>query len=140
MGMQRRSIGGIDKLYRRKLEKDWLEEWCLLILANILCRDSMPVTDMATVKELSKQLRNVGPKLAAKMIEAGIDTPDKLRSMGARKAFSIMYKNGDDYGDFNAAYLYALEGAIRDCDWSDIPIAVKEEYKSYAQKLQREQQ
>lgn len=93
---------------------------------------------MATVKELSTQLRNVGPKLAAKMIEAGIDTPDKLRRMGAKKAFSVMYKYGDGYGDFNAAYLYALEGAIRDCDWSDIPIAVKEEYKAYAQKLQCE--
>ena len=32
-----------------------------------------------------------------------------------------MYATGDSYGDFNAAYLYALEGAIRDCDWLDIP-------------------
>ena len=47
-----------------------------------------------------------------------------------------MYTSGDSYGDFNAAYLYALEGAIRDCDWLDIPKKVKQEYKQYAQTLQ----
>jgi len=40
------------------------------------------------------------------------------------------------YGDFNAAYLYALEGAIRDCDWLDLPDKIKQEYKEYAQNLQ----
>lgn len=93
---------------------------------------------MTTINQLSKQLRNVGPKLAEKMIAAGIDTPDKLKKLGAKKAFATMYKDGDAYGDFNAAYLYALEGAIRDCDWSDIPDTVKDEYKAYAQKLQNE--
>ncbi len=47
-----------------------------------------------------------------------------------------MYAAGDSYGDFNAAYLYALEGAIRDCDWLDIPDTIKQEYKEYAQNLQ----
>jgi hypothetical protein len=37
---------------------------------------------------LAKQLRNVGPKLAAKLIEAGIDSPEKLREIGAKKAFN----------------------------------------------------
>ena len=47
-----------------------------------------------------------------------------------------MYATGDSYGDFNAAYLYALEGAIRDCDWLDLPDKIKQEYKEYAQNLQ----
>ncbi len=88
------------------------------------------------VKELAKQLRNVGPKLAAKLIAAQIDSPEKLRQLGAKKAFDKMYATGDSYGDFNAAYLYALEGAIRGCDWLDIPDTVKQEYKEYAQNLQ----
>lgn len=92
---------------------------------------------MSTSDNLSKQLKNIGPKLAAKMIEAGIDTPEKLRMLGAKKAYRAMYENGDKYGDFNAAYLYALEGAIRDCDWDDIPSTVKEDCKVYAQKLQK---
>ena len=88
------------------------------------------------VKKLAKQLRNVGPKLAAKLIEAGIDSPDKLRQLGARKAFTMMYEAGDAYGDYNAAYLYALDGAIRDCDWLEIPEEIKQEYRQYAQELQ----
>lgn len=89
-------------------------------------------------KNLAKQLRNVGPKLAAKLIEAGIDSPEKLRHIGAKKAFEKMYAAGDSYGDYNAAYLYALEGAVRDCDWLDIPEKIKQEYKKYAQDLQAE--
>ena len=88
------------------------------------------------VKDLAKQLRNVGPKLAAKLIEARIDSPEKLRRLGAKKAFENMYATGDSYGDFNAAYLYALEGAIRNCDWLDLPDKIKQEYKEYAQNLQ----
>jgi hypothetical protein len=87
-------------------------------------------------KNLAKQLRNVGPKLAAKLIAARIDTPAHLRQLGAKKAFERMYANGDAYGDFNAAYLYALEGAIRDCDWLEIPENVKQDFRKFAQELQ----
>ena len=89
-----------------------------------------------TARYLAKQLRNVGPKLAAKLIDAGVDSPEKLRKLGAKKAFEKMYPAGDLYGDFNAAYLYALEGAIRDCDWLDIPDKIKQNYKIFAQNLQ----
>jgi DNA transformation protein len=95
------------------------------------------MTTEKAAKDLAKQLRNVGPKLAAKLVEAGIDTPAKLRQLGAKKAFAKMYPVGDAYGDFNAAYLYALDGAIRDCDWLDIPADIKREYKKFAQDLQR---
>ncbi|MEN8210810.1 MAG: TfoX/Sxy family DNA transformation protein [Thermodesulfobacteriota bacterium] len=56
------------------------------------------------VKDLAKRLRNVGLKLAAKLVKAGIDSPEKLRKRGAKKAFEKMYPAGDSYGDFNAAY------------------------------------
>jgi len=91
---------------------------------------------MSASKDLSKQLKNIGPTLADRMVDAGIDTPEKLRAMGAKKAFQLMYATGDNYGDFNAAYLYALEGAIRDCDWSSIPDSVRDDYRAYAQNLQ----
>ena len=89
-------------------------------------------------KKLAKHLRNVGPKLAARLIAARIDTPAKLRQLGAKKAFERMYADGDAYGDFNAAYLYALEGAIRDCDWLEIPDSVKQDFKKYAHALQEQ--
>jgi len=62
--------------------------------------------DMSTekiVRDLVKQLRNVGPKLAVKLVEARIDSPEKLRQLGAKKALEKMYASGDSYGDFNAA-------------------------------------
>lgn len=92
---------------------------------------------MCPAKRLAKQLRNVGPKLAARLVDAGVDTPQKLRDLGAVKAFEAMYPNGDAYGDFNAAYLYALEGAIRDCDWADLPEDVKLTFKNHAKELQQ---
>ena len=92
---------------------------------------------MDAAKILAKQLRNIGPKLAQKMADAGIDTPAKLRHMGAKKAFAAMYPSGDVYGDFNAAYLYALEGAIRDCSMSDLPETTKQEFRDYTHKMQR---
>lgn len=91
-----------------------------------------------TITDLTRQLRNVGPALAARLVAAGIDSPQKLRELGAKRAFEKMYATGDAYGDFNAAYLYALEGAIRDCDWLAIPDEVKQEFKAYAQDLQAE--
>ena len=50
----------------------------------------------------------------------------------------MMYPEGDAYGDFNAAYLYALEGAIRDCDWLDVPAPDKAAFKSIAKELQEQ--
>lgn len=43
-----------------------------------------------TIKELAKQLRNVGPKFAEKLLLAGIDSPEKLRKIGAKVAFEAM--------------------------------------------------
>jgi len=91
---------------------------------------------MNRAKSLAKELRNIGPKLAEKMIEVGIDSPKKLRTMGAIRSFEAMYPDGDSYGDFNAAYLYALEGAIRDCDSANLPEKTKTNLKEYAQKRQ----
>lgn len=91
---------------------------------------------MNDAAELARQLKNIGPAMARKMIDAGIDTPEKLRSLGARQAFLAMYGQGDYYGDFNAAYLYALEGAILDCDWSEIPADTRKSHQVFAQELQ----
>ena len=91
---------------------------------------------MTAVKDLARQLRNVGPAMAKKMLAAGIDTPDKLRELGAKEAYKLMYATGDSYGDHNAAYLHALEGAIRDCDWADIPDTIRQEHQKFANELQ----
>jgi hypothetical protein len=96
--------------------------------------------DKSKIKQLSKDLKNVGPRLAEKLLIAGIDSHDKLKEMGAKAAFEKMYTDGDKYGDYNAAYLYAIEGAIRNCDWLEIPEKIKQEYKEYAKSLQKKKQ
>jgi len=75
--------------------------------------------------------------MAAKLIAAGIDSPEKLRRLGARKAFLKLHETGQFCGKYNAAYLYALEGAIRDCDWRAIPERLKSEFKKYTAELRR---
>jgi len=96
---------------------------------------------MATKSEidaLAKSLRNVGPRLAERLLDAGIVDRASLEKLGAKKCYRILYETGDAYGDFNAAYIYALEGAIRDCDWLEIPEDLKTEYKAFTQALQAE--
>lgn len=90
-------------------------------------------------KQLAQQLRNIGPVVAQKLITAGIDTPEKLRKAGAKKAYLRIHQSGGFCGKFHAAYLYALEGAIRDCDWLKIPENKKREYKTFTEKLRVEQ-
>ena len=70
-------------------------------------------------------------------METGIDSPEKLRQIGAKKAYEKMYPAGDAYGELKAApCLFALEGAIRDCDWLEIPEEIMQEYIELAKGLQ----
>ncbi len=89
--------------------------------------------------QLSKMFKNVGPVVAQKLITAGIDTPEKLRKAGAKKAYLRIHQSGGFCGKFHAAYLYALEGAIRDCDWLKIPESKKREYKAFTEELRQKQ-
>ena len=88
-----------------------------------------------TQEQLAKALRNIGPIVAQKLINAGIDTPEKLRQLGAKKAYLKILESGGFCGTFHAAYLYALEGAILDCDWRAIPKKTKDEFKAYTEEL-----
>ena len=60
----------------------------------------------------------------------------KANALGRQKAFEKMYVIDDSFCDFNAVYLYALEGTIRDCNWLDIPEKIQRDFKQYAHKLQ----
>ncbi len=64
------------------------------------------------------KLRNIGPKSAAWLRQVGLRTEDDLRAIGALDAF-IRVKRAGFKPSLNL--LYALEGALRDCHWQDIP-------------------
>ncbi len=64
------------------------------------------------------KLRNIGPKSAAWLRQVGLRTEDELRAIGALEAFMRVKRAG-----FKPSLnlLYALEGALRDCHWQDVP-------------------
>ncbi len=64
------------------------------------------------------KLRNIGPKSAAWLRQVGLRTREDLEAAGAVEAFMRVKRAG-----FRPSLnmLYALEGALQDCHWQDIP-------------------
>ena len=65
-----------------------------------------------------EKLRNIGPKSAAWLRQVGLRTRADLAEVGAVDAFMRVKRAG-----FKPSLnlLYALEGALRDCHWQDVP-------------------
>ena len=78
-------------------------------------------------------MRNLGPACEADLNRAGIMTAQQLIDLGVEAAFIKMLLARKERGMTtkccNAAYLYALHGAIYDIDWRTLPEAKKAEYK-----------
>ena len=66
----------------------------------------------------SIKLRNIGPKSAAWLRQVGLRTEEDLRAIGALEAFMRVKRAG-----FKPSLnlLYALEGALMDCHWQEVP-------------------
>jgi DNA transformation protein len=64
------------------------------------------------------KLRNIGPKSMAWLRQTGVRSLDDLRGVGALAAY-VRVKRAGFRPSLNL--LYALEGAILDCHWQDIP-------------------
>ena len=65
-----------------------------------------------------EKLRNIGPKSAAWLRQVGLRTREDLAGVGAVDAFMRVKRAG-----FKPSLnlLYALEGALLDCHWQEIP-------------------
>lgn len=85
------------------------------------------------------QMRNLGPACEQDLNAAGITNAEQLIELGAEMAFVEMLNARIEQGRgakcCNAAYLYALHGAIHDIDWREIPAAKKAEFKSLAAEM-----
>lgn len=68
----------------------------------------------------AEKLRNIGPKSAAWLRQVGLRTRAELAEVGAVDAFMRVKRAG-----FKPSLnlLYALEGALGDCHWQDVPAA-----------------
>ena len=64
------------------------------------------------------KLRNIGPKSAAWLRQVGLRSRQDLESVGAVEAFMRVRRAG-----FKPSLnlLYALEGALLDCHWQQVP-------------------
>ena len=71
---------------------------------------------------------NIGKTLSDKLLSAGINSIEELKSTGSENAF-IMIKTIDPSACLNM--LYALEGAIRDIRWHDLEVSRKKELKDF---------
>lgn len=78
--------------------------------------------------EALTQMPNIGKTLAQKLIHAHISSPQMLRTMGAQQAF-VKLATIDNTACLNM--LYALEGAIQDIRWHNLPQETKEELKHF---------
>lgn len=85
------------------------------------------------------QMRNLGPACEADFNTVGIMTADQIIKLGAEAAFIQMLngrkKKGRSAKCCNAAYLYAIYGAIHDVDWRKIPEKKKREFKKLTAEL-----
>jgi len=63
-------------------------------------------------------MRNIGPKSAAWLRQVGLRTPEDLAAAGPVDAFMRVKRAG-----FKPSLnlLYALEGALCDCHWQEVP-------------------
>ncbi|MFN3311698.1 MAG: TfoX/Sxy family protein, partial [Thermomonas sp.] len=73
---------------------------------------------------MSLKLRNIGPKSAAWLRQVGLRTPEDLAAAGAVGAYVKVRRAG-----FKPSLnlLYALEGALADCHWQEVPDARRAE-------------
>ncbi len=76
------------------------------------------VDKTTTDKTGAQKIRNVGPKSAAWLRQVGVRTQEDLVRLGAVEAFMKVKRAG-----FRPSLnlLYALEGALANCHWADLP-------------------
>ena len=70
------------------------------------------------------KMRNIGPKSAAWLRQVGLRTHEDVAAAGAVDAFMRVKRAG-----FRPSLnlLYALEGALADCHWQDVPEARRQQ-------------
>ena len=76
------------------------------------------------------KMRNIGPKSAAWLRQVGLRSPQDLADVGPVDAFMRVKRAG-----FKPSLnlLYALEGALRDCHWQEVPDARRSELVAAAE-------
>ena len=92
-------------------------------------------------ERLISQMRNLGPVCQQDLNAAGIHNAKDLMEVGAELAFIKLLNarkaSGRSGKCCNAAYLYAIYGAIHDIDWRELPEKKKQQFKAFAAELRQ---
>jgi DNA transformation protein and related proteins len=80
-------------------------------------------------------LRNLGPKSAMMLVEAGISTLDDLRELGAVKAYLRVKSLRPKSASRNL--LWALAAGLEDRNWRELEVAEKESLLAEVRSLRR---
>ena len=73
-----------------------------------------------------ESLHNLGPQSVSWLREAGVETLADLESLGAIGAFQSVWALG--YRP-TVVFAYALQGALINCHWNQLPVAMRDELK-----------
>ena len=76
------------------------------------------------------KLRNIGPKSAAWLRQVGLRSRADLEAAGTVEAFMRVRRAGFKPG---LNLLYAIEGALNDCHWQEVPEARRGELVAAAE-------
>ena len=74
-----------------------------------------------------EHLKNIGPTTAQWLHEAGLHTRADLEDIGALMAYKVLQHQRPR--QVNIMLLYALQGALMDVSWSDLPPDLKAQLK-----------
>ena len=82
-----------------------------------------------------KKLTNVGQRIAERLVDAGIESPEQLKKVGAKEIYMQLFEKEGWSNLLCPCFLYALEGAITGERWNEIPDKKKEEFKAFSKSL-----
>lgn len=91
------------------------------------------------VKELEnlEDLKNLGPKTSERLRSVGIKTPKDLVEVGAVEAYCMLKLTYPD--STSVVVLTAIQGALMDVDWREVPSVLSDDLKREAWELLRAQ-
>ena len=77
---------------------------------------------------------NIGREMARKLHALGINSAEELRELGAEAAFLQLKMT---WPQVCLVHLYALEGAVQDKEFNNLPEARKKELKAFSDALKK---
>lgn len=80
-------------------------------------------------------LRNIGATLEKKLKSVGIKTAEELKAAGSEEAYVRLKLRYPEARSMCLVHLYAIEGAISDTDFNQLPEDVKGRLKEFSDNL-----